>query len=217
MNPALAFFLFHLRVGARLALRSFVPLVSIVFAFFYIFRPEFFYSLLAAIFEGRSPVAGWPAALFALSVAMLSSRRVCLGLSGWVRHLPAGSMTQRRMAGLAVFIAQLPALLILAGFGYGASISLKISPAPYLAGLPLLGLAAGQFVLPVKRNLLSKPLAATACLGFASSRWDLFFGGAVLLAAADFISGPLALKRKRARFHEDFREFIYGLSSYGRL
>ena len=199
-NPAFAFFLFHLHVGTRLALRAFVPLVGAVFALFYILKPEFFLSLMGTLLQTGFLLSGLPTTFFILIVAGLAARRVCLGLSGWIRHLPADSATRRRTAALAVFIAQSPALLILAILGLAASKMIGFSAAPYLAGLPLLGWASSLAVLPVERRILSRVLATLACLCFSSTLWGLFLGGAVLLAGADKISGPLTLKRKPPDF-----------------
>ncbi len=212
-KPAFAFFLFHLRVGTRLALRAFVPLVGVVFALFYILRPEFLVSLVGALRQAGVLLSGLPATVFSLVVAGLASRRVCLGLSGWIRHLPADSTTRRRTAGLAVFLAQSPALLILALLGPAASPTAGFSFAPYLAGLPPLGLASALAVLPVKRRMSSSVLAILACLCFSSLRWGYFLGGAVLLAAADLISGPLTIKRKPPVFHRTFpgKFFLFSL------
>jgi hypothetical protein len=212
-NPAFAFFLFHLHVGTRLALRTFVPLVCVVFALFYILRPEFFSSLVGTLLQGGFLLSGLPATLFSLTVAGLASRRIGLGLSGWIRHLPVDSATHRRTAGLAVFVAQCPALLILAVLGLAATEITGLSVAPYLAGLPLLGLASGLAVLPVKRRIPSRVLAILGCLCFSSARWGFFPIGAVLLAAADRISGPLTLKRKRPVFRRTFpgKFFLFSL------
>jgi hypothetical protein len=199
-NPAFAFFLFHLHVGTRLALRAFVPLVGAVFALFYILRPELFLSLMGTLLQTGFLLSGLPTTFFSLIVAGLASRRVCLGLSGWIRHLPADSATRRRTAAMAVFIAQSPALLILAVLGLAASKMFGFSAAPYLAGLPLLGWASSLAVLPVDRRIPSRVLAILACLCFSSTLWVLFLAGAVLLAGADGISGPLTLKRKSPDF-----------------
>ena len=212
-NPAFAFFLFHLHVGTRLALRTFVPLVCVVFALFYILKPEFFFSLADILLQSGFLLSGLPATFFSLTVAGLASRRIGLGLSGWIRHLPVDSATHRRTAGLAVFIAQSPALIILAILGLAASEMTGLSAAPYLAGLPLLGLASGLAVLPVKRRTPSRVLAILACLCFFFRSMGIVSDGAVLLAAADRISGPLTLKRKRPVFRRTFpgKFFLFSL------
>ena len=199
-NSAVAFFLFHIHVGTRLALRALVPLVGAFFALFYILRPEFFLSVMGTLLQTGFLLSSLPTTFFSLIVAGLVSRRVCLGLSGWIRHLPADSATRRRTAALAVFIAQSPALLILAILGLAASKMMGFSAAPYLAGLPLLGWASSLAVLPVERRIPSRVLAILACLCFSSTLWGFFLGGAVLLAGADGISGSLSLKRKPPDF-----------------
>jgi hypothetical protein len=196
-----AVFRFHLHVGTRLALRIFVPVVAIFFALYYLLRPELFNSMMTLILEGGFLLSGTITAFFCLNTASFASRRVCLGLNGWVRHLPATGLNHRRMAGIALFIAQLPLLVILLGLAVVSMKLEKIPAVPYFFGLPFVGLSCGLCVLPVEKHLITRPLAVLAGICFASNNWGFLAAGFPLLVAADRISGPLVQKKKRKRFH----------------
>jgi hypothetical protein len=109
------------------------------------------------------------------------------------------------MAGFAISIAQIPALAIIAGLTAVAMKLYQVSAAPFMAGLPLVGLSCGLCVLPVKRKLITRSLAALAAICLSSNNWVFLTGGILLLVAADGISGPLVQKRKHSRFHETFK------------
>ncbi len=200
-----AVFRFHLHVGTRLALRIFVPIVAVFFALYYLLRPELFNSLMVLILEGGFLLSGTITAFFCLIIASFASRRVFLGLNGWIRHLPATGMIHRRMAGIAILFAQLPVLAIMAGLTIVAMKLEKVSAIPYLFGLPLVGLSCGFCVLPVEKNFITRPLAVLAGICFASNNWGFLAVGFPLLIAADGISGPLVKKKKRKRFHRLYR------------
>jgi hypothetical protein len=205
---ASAVFRFHLHVGTRLALRILVPFVSIFFALYYLLRPELFNSLMAHLLESGLPLSGITTTFICVFFAGFASRRICLGLGGWIRHLPVEAIVQRRMAMLAVSIALIPALAILAGLAIAAIKLYRVSGVPFIAGLPLVGLSCGLFVLPVERTFFTRFLAALAALGCSSNNWAFLAGGFLLLIAADGISGPLAQKKKRARIPKPFKKMI---------
>lgn len=200
-----AFYLFHLRVGTRLAIRKLASVLAVVFAVYYLFRPELFSLIIAASAHTGSIVTGIFSTAVSLSIAGMASRRVCLGLDGWIRHLPASHLMYRRQAGVAVFVAQIPVLVVLASLALSAQIKFGVSATTYLTGLPLLGLASAQCVLPVKRKIITRPLAALSCVSLASGNWLLIFGGVILLVATDLISGPLSPTRRRSIFGNAFR------------
>ena len=234
-SSSLALFLFHLRAGTRLALRALFPLLIVSFTFYYLLGPEFFHSLLALFIADGSLFTGFLFAGLTLTVAALAARRVCLGLGGWIRHLPVKSQIHRRLAGLGILLAQVPILLILALLVLIASkiykvlavsaifvastldlrlliilvktssIFFKIPAATYLLGLPLLGLASALFVLPVKRKILIRPLLAMACVFVASGNWEFLLAGIILLMISDKISGSLQIKKWRSKFRWSFK------------
>jgi hypothetical protein len=200
-----AVFRFHLRVGTRLALRIFIPVISIFFALYYLLRPELFHSLMAQILDGGFLLSGVTTTFICLIFAGFASRRVCLGLNGWIRHLPSGGNTNRRMAVIAIAMAQIPILVILAALAVVATKLYKVAAIPYFAGLPLVALSCGLCVLCVERKWVSGTLAAMASLGFSSNNWAFLAAGILLFVAADGLSGPLAKKKKRSRFHGAFK------------
>lgn len=208
-----AFFRFHLNVGIRLALRTFAPVISAVFALYYLLKPEFLVLLLKALFiDSDILTSGIISAAISLSVAGIAAPRVCLGLDGWIRHLPLSSQAHRRLAGFAIFVAQLPVLIILAILSYISTAKTGRTPSVYLLGLPLLGISSALFVLPVKQKNITRPLAALACVCVTSANWVLVLGGAVLVMVVDSISGPLSPSRKRPNFRRALRGSLLPLS-----
>ena len=201
----MAFFIFHLRVGIRLAMRKLALVLAIFFAVNYLFRPELFSLIITASTLTGSFVTGFFSAVIILSIAGMASRRICLGLNGWIRHLPASSLMIRRLAGISIFVALLPVLIVLAFLALYAQIKFGVSTAAYLAGLPLLGLASALYVLPVKRRIITRPLAALSCVSLGSGYLPFIFGGTILLVVTDLMSGPLSPTRRPLIFRNAFR------------
>ncbi len=208
-NRTIAVFRFHLSVGIRLALRVFIPVISVFFAMYYLFRPEFFNSLSAQILDGGFLLSGLTTTTVGLTISSFASRRVCLGLNGWIRHLPAAGILHRRMAGIAVFLAQIPVLAVIAGLAVIAMKIYQVPVLPYIAGLPFVGLACALCVLPVEKKHLAGSLAVLAGVCAASNNWAFLGGGILLLIAADSLSGPLVLKKRRAGFHLSFKGMYF--------
>lgn len=200
-----AFFIFHLSVGARLAIRKLAPVLAVIFAIYFILRPEFFHELSAGFVQAGFLMTGIFSTGISLSIAGMAAPRVCHGLDGWIRHLPAGSQMHRRLAVFAIFIAQLPILAVLASLAVYAFLRFKAPAAAYLAGLPLLALASAQCVIPVKRKRVTRSLAVIACVCLGSGRWLFALGGLILLLITDLISGHLSPTRKRSAFHHAFK------------
>jgi hypothetical protein len=205
MRSFWAFFIFHLSVGTRLAIRRLAPLLAFVFAAYYLISPAFFHIIIAAFIQTGFLMTGFLSSILSLSIAGMASHRICHGLDGWIRHLPASQLMQRRLASVAIFAAQLPILVVLAVLAIYACGEFGVSATAYLVGLPFLGLASAQFVLPTKRNLIVRPLVAVSCLLLSSGHWMFLAGGAILLVLSDFISGPLSPKRKRLKLLHTFK------------
>jgi hypothetical protein len=204
-HPTKAFFLFHLHVGTRLALRIFIPLVTVFFTLYYVLGYEFFLSLMGTVLDAGFLLSGIFTFLVCLIIAKFAARRICLGLCGWLRHLPAESTIQRHMAGFAVFLGQVPILVILAVLARLAAKLYTVYALPYLVGLPLVCLSCSLCVLPVKNKFISKPLASFAGICLASNDWVFLAAGVILLAAADWMSGPLTIKKKHSRFRQHLK------------
>jgi hypothetical protein len=198
-QSALAFFQFHLGVGIRVALRVLVAVVASFFALFYLLRPELFIGTTALLIGDGFP-GGVACALSCYVFAGIASRRVCLGLGSWIRHLPAPSSLHRRLAALAVLTAQLPILLIWTILALAAGQMTGVPIFPFLAGLPFSAAAASLAVLPVRRKYLALPLALSAAVLAGSSSWFFLAVGVLLIIAADFSAGPIVPKHSRTVF-----------------
>ena len=111
-----AFLIFHLNVGARLALNKLTPVLGAIFALYFIFKPELFNEFFSDLLSEGSLIPGVLFTLLCSATASMASKRVCLGLIGWMRHLPVSGLATRRLAEIAVFVAQTPILLVLIFF-----------------------------------------------------------------------------------------------------
>jgi hypothetical protein len=199
--PALAFFLFHLRVGARLAAKGLAPVIAFFFASFYLFRIEFFIELARALFlDSHVFISGLAFTAVTVMAARFISPRVCLGLNGWIRHLPLRSRTHRRLAAFSVFIALMPMLIVLSLPSLLLAFNLGLDPAVFLIGLPFLGVSSAIFVLPVRHGLMVKFAALISCFCAASGSWFLLASSVPLILLSDGISGPLRASQKHSRF-----------------
>jgi len=194
-----AFLIFHLNVGARLALNKLVPVLGAMFAVYFIFKPEFFNEYFSVLLSEGSLIPGVVFTLLCAATASMASKRVCLGLSGWMRHLPVSGLATRRLAEIAVFAAQVPILLVLVFFPCFSVFSHGVSPYSFafVMGVPLLGYASSKASVPSRRSPVSKPLAYAACILLVSGRWVLLLVGIVLLFLTDLISGPLSAPKRR--------------------
>jgi hypothetical protein len=204
----LAFLIFHLRVGIRVALRILAPVLAAIFGLSYILKPEFFIFLARTIFKESGNLAlGLFFALLVLPVAFSVSPRICYGLSGWIRHLPAGSALHRRLAALAIFTAMIPVLTVL---GALASISFwtnRQNVILSILSLVSLGLACSASSLTVKRRPITAPLGILACVLCASGTAAFLGLGIGLILVTDQLSGPIVPVRKSRRYHRPLKGF----------
>ena len=198
-ESALAFFQFHIGVGIRVALRVLVAAVAAFFALFYLLRPELFIGATAQMIA-NGLLGGLVSALSFLVFAGIASRRVCLGLAGWIRHLPAAGSLQRRLAALAVLTAQTPIVLIWAVLAFAARGMYGVQIIPFLAGLPISAAAASLAVLPLRRKYPVLLLGASAAVLAASSSWLFLAASFGLILAADLSAGPIIPIRRRTVF-----------------
>ena len=190
---------FHARVGVRLALRILAPSLAILFALYFILRPEFFVYLATVILFDSGPLArGAFSVLIAFAAARAAAPRVCSGLGGWMRHLPSSAALTRRMAVLAIAVAQAPIIILLAAF---AVLSARSSPGLLpldMLGLAGLGVAAASAAVRVRNRAPRTALGLAAGVFFASGEWPLLLAGFALIAVVDRISGPVRASKKRA-------------------
>ncbi len=191
---------FHLAAGARLAAVVLAPAFAVGFGAGMLLGVDFLNSLAHLLFgaAGRRPAGAsgaiWIAAI-AIGAARTAAPRVCRGLSGWMRHLPADGLAHRRAAALAVFVAQLPLALLLAVLVPVALHATERRLAAFLA-LLLAAAAGALFAVPVARPLLARPLAGAAALAAGAASWPALALAAALLLAADWTAGPLPAGRE---------------------
>ena len=194
---------FHLSVGSRLAMRVLMPPVIAGAGAAYFVGPQTLEALALRLFESGDQGGGSAAvsAALLLGAAATAAPRICRGVGGWLRHLPASGRTHRRAAALAVAVAQVPVvlgLLVLCGIAALAERSAE----PLLGravGLPLASVAAALAVMPVERGAMARPLALAAALLAAAGTWPWIAAGAALLVAADLAAGPLREPRAAGR------------------
>ncbi len=189
---------FHLKVGARLALRVMVPAFGAAAGGLMLLGVDFINSLGTTLFGARGRAgSGLPIAFVCLGVAGVAAPRICRGLDGWLRHLPATGLEHRRSAMIAIAAAQ-GSILALLAFLVAAAWKNGGDPWPSLAGLAVAAPAAALAAMPVQR-FAARPLALAAAIvpfsGPFSGGWLAVAGGAVLFLAADRIAGPLRKTR----------------------
>ncbi|MES1241575.1 MAG: hypothetical protein ABUT39_08140 [Acidobacteriota bacterium] len=196
MTPAFSPLLrFHLRVGARLALRVMVPVFASAAGGMMLLGIDFINSLSVTLFGARGKAgSGLPIAFVCLGVAGVAAPRVCRGIDGWLRHLPATGLDHRRAAQLAIAAAQ-GSILALLVFLVIAAARNGGDPWPSFTGLLVAAPAAALAAMPVER-FAARPLALAAAFLPFSGGWLPVAGGAALLFVADLVAGPL--RRSRA-------------------
>jgi len=215
MKPGAALFLFHLRVGTRLALRVLAPVLAAMFFLFYVLGPWFTLELARILFlEGSLVESGVVGTLLLLTFARVVAPRIAAGGSGWARSLPMTGGAQRRLAVLSMVVAQSPLLAVLCGLAWSVA-----SPNPARVTLHVVGLlvgaaAAGLVILPIQAFHWTKLLPAAACfLSFSGSGAGLGAAVGLLVLSAAF-PGELAASRKgrRPRRSLPSATFFLGLS-----
>lgn len=176
---------FHLRVGARLALRVMAPVLAAVVGGMMLLGADFIDSFGTLLFgsSGGLIIAG-----ACLGVAWIAAPRICRGLDGWMRHLPVSGLAHRRAAMIAIAAAQGSLLLLLLFFAAAAAKN-GAAPYPSLAGLLVALPAAALAAMPVRS--LARPLALIAAFLPFSGGWLPVGAGAVLLIVSDAVAGPL--------------------------
>ena len=167
MSPVLALTRFHLRAGARVALRANAALLGIVtFIFGQAPAPDAlltFERFMIGIVS-RSATSG-PRMLFAAIAAGLGATavpRVMLGTSGWMRSLPVDARTRRRAAVAAITAAQSVIAISLVVFAIIVRGVLH-DPLdwPRIIGIPIMMVAIAGTLLP-RQQIMMRALDAIA-------------------------------------------------------
>ena len=200
MKPGPAVFLFHLRVGARLALRVLAPVLAATLFLFYVLRPEFTLELARVLFlEGSLIESGTMGMLILLGLARAVAPRIAAGQGGWGRSLPAAGPTLRRLSVLSMIIAEVPLLAVLGGLAAAVTRPDKVRLAICLGGLLVGAAAAGLAFAARPSSFLTKLLAAAACfVSFAGTAAGLG-AAAALLALAEVSALVLRPSPRRSR------------------
>ena len=193
---------FHWASGARVALRANAIIVAAV-VFVLGSAPEALATLRAFVLGivGDGYPVGSRVILAGVCAALAGSAvpRVTLGAKGWMRSLPVHSGAARRAAVAALFFAQLAVGIFVPIAAIGA---VRFYHAPLSAskvlGLPVLMLAIGILVLPVRR--IARLLALFATLAAIQGSWLAVVASSALVLAADAVGGELiAAPRRRTR------------------
>ena len=187
--------LFHLHVGARLAMRAAAPLAGVPFVVVLVQQdPGGAIRAAAAWLLGRGggPGAGLAVAVVALMLSGWAAPRVTAGLGGWQRHLPVSQATQRRAALVALATEQAPlvlGLLLLAPLAArepGGLAPLR------LAALVPVATGAAVAAWPGVRPWRHRPVALLALLLAAQPALPSLLLALLLVAVAERLAGPLA-------------------------
>jgi hypothetical protein len=210
--PGLVALRFHLRVGARLAIRVSLPPVVAAFAAGYLLGPDWIYSVGSALFRGGGG-ARLAVPLLALTAATAAARRIGAGVGagGWMRQLPVDGAMQRRALVAAAAVAQAPLLAVLAALAAVQRLDKAVAvqrhlrplaPAALVAvcgALALAALAAAELAVPARRAWRVRAAALAAAVASCSPDRGLMAVGAVLLVAGDLAAGGLP-RRCRSRW-----------------
>jgi len=185
---------FHLRVGARLALRAAAPLAGLPFVAALVQQDPAGAVRDAAgrlLGPARGPAPGVFLVAFGLALASWAAPRVTAGLGGWPRHLPVSAVTHRRAALVALVMAQAPVVVALALLAPAAASQPGGLSFERLAALPVLLGAAAVAAWPGTHAWRSRPLALLALAGVAWGRTVWLPAALLLVAAAERLAGPL--------------------------
>ncbi len=172
-------------------MRVLVPAVTAAFGAGMLLGVDFLGSLARSLFgagsQGGSAVV---IAAVCLGAAEIAGPRICRGLNGWLRHLPASGLAHRRAATLAVAVAQVPLLILLLVLAAFSSLAPAVL-ARRILQLAITALAAALCVTPARRRWLAAPLALIAAVAAGAGGWGMLALGAALLAVADLAAGDL--------------------------
>jgi len=191
-----ALVVFHLRVGTRLAMKTMAPAIATSAGAMVVVADGFPTAFVRMLFADWGPGTLRPAlVLLSLAFAAAARPRVCSGLDGWLRHLPASGRQQRRAAMLAIAVAQAP---LVAGLAFLAWIAFHGWNALVadIAGLAVCAPAAALAVMPVEGGVRARPLALAAAGLAVTGGWVAVVSGAAVLLAADVSAGALLTMRR---------------------
>jgi len=200
-----AFLLFHLRVGARVAIRAASPLFSGIVAII-LFQDQttlFVQSLARTLYSHRWSVDGvLPFVGIAFVLPFWARPRLSQGLDGWIRHLPFTDRSNRRGLLLALVSVQLPLICLLGAFAFTAArmgLPVTVSAIRWV----LVVIAGSMTGLPVSNRLVVVvPLSLAAAFLVVHDAGQYFLLSLPLLVAADALAGPIDIRKESAHWHD---------------
>lgn len=215
MRSEAALFLFHLRVGARLALRVLAPVLAAILFLFYVLRPEFVLELARILFhEGSLLESGTVGTVLLLGLGRVVAPRIAAGGGGWARSLPVGGSALRLSAVVSMVVAETPLLAVMGGLAWAVTAPDAARALTHVGGLIVGAAAAGLACLPAQAAPYAKLLPVGACfLTFAGSGIALGAAAALLVLSIAFPGRTSALRRRRGpRVSLPSAAFFHGLA-----
>ena len=215
MKAEAAFLRFHLRVGARVAMRILAPVLAAILFLFYILRPEFMLALARALFlEGSLVESGLIGTLLLLGMARAVTPRITAGRAGWARSLPVDGRVLRSLEILSSVIAEAPLLAVLGALAWVVARPDRGRIALLLTGLLVGAAAASLLYLQGPTSLKRKLLPAAACFfSFLGNGMLLITAAAILVLAIAIPADAVGMrKRYRPRRSLPSARFFYWLS-----
>jgi hypothetical protein len=199
MKPRSALFLFHIRVGARLASRVLAPVLATTIFLYFVLWPEFALELVRILFvDGSLFESGLAGTILLSGLARLVVPRITAGSTGWFRSLPVGRTTRRLAAGLSIIIAEIPLLLVPAGLIVLIMAPDRTRTVLRVAGLVIGAAAAGLAVLPATSSRWMRIVPLAACfMSFAGAPAALAAGSGLLVLAAVWPESRLSPRKPR--------------------
>lgn len=199
-SNALHLLRFHLGAGVRVAWRTLVPVaVGVTAASVVAGDARVVLAAIAALFAPPAPSVA--AALVLMTVcagaAAAAAPRLTTGLTGWMRHLPAGGVAQRRAvtAGLALALAPIMIVLLVAVLVTAEQASTVFAR---LAGMLPLAWAAALAGTRTNRPV-ARLVAAVAGVAAGVGSWALMPLAVALLVIAEASTGTIASPPLRGR------------------
>jgi hypothetical protein len=155
---------------------------------------------VAGIFAPSRPTlfSGVACTLLASALAAWVAPRISLGVAGWLRHLPATGVDQRRAACAAMVIAQMPVLLVIAASGLLTGYDGVVSWAR-LAGLPVVAWGVSLARLGRYRSGAGILALCAACCAGTGWWWLLPVAAALLAGAESSAHAPEPIRIRKLR------------------
>ena len=200
----IALLLFHLSAGARVAMKSFVPIFCAIIAAIILnmYPAAFISSLASSLFRERLAIGDIvPFAVLGFAFPLFAAPRIVRGGSDWLRHLPVTSSDVRRGVTLGLLVVELPLAVAAICLALVAR-DLGLGVGTRLAQIGVFFVAAALAAVPVQRQWLTAPLSLAAGM-MALRRPSIALAAVGLLSVIDLVSGPLRPPGRSGRSWSD--------------